>query len=79
MDTKTVRLTSTLCGGKMDTEKVKKLKEQIRKMEKTPTNLVEAVVALYSIIEKLTNQVNDIQRELDDWDNYRMEQNERNA
>lgn len=63
----------------MELDKIKRLKEQVGRMEDTPKNLSEAIGALCAIVEELIMAVNSAQRELDDLDNYRMEQNERNA
>jgi len=50
--------------------KISQIRDQILHMEPTPTNLQEALGAVCLIL-------NSIQRELDDLDNYRMEQKER--
>lgn len=50
--------------------KIMELRDQIMGMNPTPRNLQEALAAI-------CNLMNDIQRELDDLDNYRMEQRER--
>lgn len=63
----------------MDLDRIKRLKEQSERMENTPNNLSEAISSLCSIVEDLIIIVNSVQREIDDWDNYRIEQNERNA
>ena len=58
---------------------IQRLKEQVGRMESTSNNLSEAIGALCSIVEELIIEVNRAQGELDDMDNYRMEQNERKA
>ena len=61
----------------MELARIQNLVEQIKHMEKTPHNLSEAIGALCSIVEELIMAVNSAQREIDDWDNYRIEQNKR--
>jgi len=50
--------------------KIIELRDQIMRMDPTQRNLQEALAAV-------CNLMNEIQRELDDLDNYRMEQKER--
>jgi hypothetical protein len=60
---------------KMDIEKIENLKRR-RFPGQYINNLAQE---LLDIILELSLQVNSIQRELDDYDNYRMEQNERRS
>jgi len=61
----------------MDIEKIELLKNQAKEMDKTLINLGEAFQALCKITKKLAIELDKIQREFDDQEEYRMEQNER--